>query len=236
MVGVTVLKEILKVLPNEHYIYYSDSANNPFGDKSKEQILNYSINICNFLINKGCDVIVVACNTASANAADELRKKYNNIPIIAIEPAYKMVHDYTINNFTLVLATKATINSEKFNHLFQNYNNNQTILLPCVGLADLIENEKNSEIDEYLISHLKDYIGIAKSVVLGCTHYPLIQDKIKNVLGDVTIFDGASGLAKNLKNIVESRNMSHENNVKIEFYDSSNSSEKEKRFYKYLNL
>ena len=235
--GATVLKEIFKLLPNEEYIYYSDSKNNPYGDKSQKEIINFSENIVNFLIKQECEIIVIACNTASANAASYLRAKYSTIPIVAIEPAYKMVNDYAINDAALVLATKATIESEKFTKLYQTYDNNKTTILECVGLADLIENEKNLEIDKYLQKYLSKYSGKVKSVVLGCTHYPLIQDKIRKVLGEeIKIFDGAVGLANNLKNIVQSRNYSHSSNPSVIFFDSSNSKEKEERFYQYLNL
>ena len=234
--GVTVLKEILKVLPDEEYIYYSDSKNNPFGDKTDLEIISISENITDFLIKKGCNIIVIACNTASAHAASYLRNKYSNIPIVAIEPAYKMVNDHVRDGRALVLATQATIESEKFKKLYEKYNNAQTTLLKCVGLANLIENDKEKEIDDYLEKNIKQYAGEVKSVVLGCTHYPLIINKIKSVLGDdVIIFDGAVGLAKNLKNIVNKSNLIHSSVPSITFIDSSNSKEKEDRFFKYLN-
>ena len=129
--GVTVLKEILKILPCENYIYYSDSINNPYGDKSDEEIKKLCDNIVRKLIQQNCKIIVIACNTASAKAAKFLRKKYKEIPIIAIEPAYKMVHDFAYEGKTLVMATKGTIESEKFNLLFNKYNNNKTELLAC---------------------------------------------------------------------------------------------------------
>ena len=135
--GVTVLKEIIKILPNENYIYYSDSKNNPYGDKTNKEI----IKICNKIVNKfinECKAIVIACNTASAKAAKNLRKKYNQIPIIAIEPAYKMVHDFAYDEVTLVMATKGTIESSKFHKLYNKYNNHKTYLLPCPGLANII--------------------------------------------------------------------------------------------------
>ena len=116
--GVTVFKEILKILPNENYIYYSDSKNNPYGDKTDEQINRLCDDIVSFFIAENCKSIVIACNTASAKSAKFLREKYTNIPIIAIEPAYKMVHDYSYNGQTLVMATKGTIKSEKFNLLY----------------------------------------------------------------------------------------------------------------------
>ena len=92
--GVTVLKEILKILPNENYIYFSDSKNNPYGDKTDEQINYLCEKIVKLFIKENCKAIVIACNTASAKSAKYLREKYPNMKFIAIEPAYKMVHDY----------------------------------------------------------------------------------------------------------------------------------------------
>ncbi|MCI8412114.1 MAG: glutamate racemase [Clostridia bacterium] len=164
--GVTVLKEILKVLPNEDYIYYSDSANNPYGDKSDEKIIELSENIVKYFIQKNCKAIVIACNTASAKAVTYLRKKYKDIPIIGIEPAYKMVYDYSYDNSTLVMATKGTLESEKFNLLYNKYNNHKTFLLPCIGLADIIEEGKKDKIERYLEENIGRYRGKVKNIVL----------------------------------------------------------------------
>ena len=144
--GVTVLKEIIKILPNEDYIYVSDSKNNPYGDKTDEEIIKRCDEISNFLISKNCKAIVIACNTASAKASKFLRNKYKEIPIIAIEPAYKMVHDYAYDKETLIMATKGTIKSERFKYILQEYNNKKTYIMPCVGLADLIEEGKEKKI------------------------------------------------------------------------------------------
>ena len=236
--GVTVLKEILKILPNENYIYYSDSKNNPYGDKSNDEINNLCDNIVRLFIKKKCKIIVIACNTASAKSAKYLRNKYNDIPFVAIEPAYKMVYDYAYDNPTLVMATKGTIESEKFNLLFHKYDNHKTILLPCVGLADIIEEENKEKINQYLRENLEKYRGTVKNVVLGCTHYPLIKNEIEKVLGKVNFFNGAPFLAKHLKEILEEKDLI--NDIKtdnnIQFIDSSNSEQKEKRFFELIKI
>ena len=234
--GVTVLREILKVLPNENYIYYSDSKNNPYGDKSDDQINELCENIVNLFIEQKCKAIVIACNTASAKSAQYLREKYRNILFIAIEPAYKMVYDYAYNEPTLVLATKGTIESEKFNLLYHTYDNHKTILLPCVGLPNIIEEGNREKIKKYLKEHLESYRGKVKNVVLGCTHYPLIQDEIQEVLGEVTFFNGAPYLAKHLKEVLEEKDLSNNKGKKgtIQFIDSSNDEQKRKRFFEIL--
>ena len=234
--GITVLKEILKILPNENYIYYSDSKNNPYGDKNDKQINELCENIVKLFIKQKCKAIVIACNTASAKSAHYLRKKYTNIPFIAIEPAYKMVYDYAYSEPTLVMATKGTIESEKFNLLYHTYDNHKTILLPCIGLADVIEEGNKEKIKKYLKEHLETYRGNVKNVVLGCTHYPLIQEEIQEVLGQVTFFNGAPYLAKHLKQVLEEKNLINNKNIKstIQFIDSSNDEQKKKRFFEIL--
>lgn len=227
--GVTVLKELLKIMPNENYLYYSDSKNNPYGDKSNEEIINLSDNVVEYLINQGCKIIVIACNTASAISKEYLRNKYS-IPIIAIEPAYKLVVN---NEKTLVMATKATINSEKFHKLFDTYDNHNTVLLPCPGLADLIEEGNENKINDYLENKLKDYKDV-KNVVLGCTHYPLIKDEIKKVINNANFYDGSLGVAKHTKEILEKNNLIENRDGKILFIDSSNNKNKEELFYKIL--
>ena len=172
--GATVLTELVKVLPNEDYIYYSDSKNNPYGDKTQKEIIEICDNIVQFFIQKNCKAIVIACNTASAEAVTYLRKKYKTIPFIAIEPAYKMVYDYAYDEATLVMATKGTIESEKFNLLY----NHKTKLLPCIGLADVIEDGNKEKQKEVLEKMLGQYRGKIKNVVLRL--YTLSIDSTRN--------------------------------------------------------
>ena len=233
--GVTVLKEILKLLPSEDYIYYSDSKNNPYGDKKEEEVFE----ICDKIVEKlekECKIIVIACNTASAKAAEKLREKHRNIPILAIEPAYKLVYDYAYERSTLIMATKGTIESEKFHELYKKYNNHKTILLPCVGLANAIEDGDSLKIEKLLCEILAVYSGKIENVVLGCTHYPLVKDKIEQILGKVNFFDGAKGLAKNVKKILFEKDLltGKLEQGKINFIDSSNSELKKERFFNIL--
>lgn len=234
--GVTVLKEILKILPNENYIYYSDSKNNPYGDKSDEEIFNMCDRIVMKFIEQKCKAVVIACNTASAKAAKKLREKYPEEIIIAIEPAYKMVHDFAYEKPTLVMATKGTIESEKFHKLYEKYDNHKTYLMACKGLADIIEEGNEEKIQKYLKENLDEYVGKVENVVLGCTHYPLVQEQIKQVLGNVKFFNGAPNLAKHLKDVLEENNLINNSHSKgkIIFIDSSNSEYKKERFLRHL--
>lgn len=230
--GVTVLKEIIKLLPNEKYIYYSDSINSPYGDKTEEELKIITSSVISFLIEKGCELIVIACNTAST-LSSYLREKFD-IPIVAIEPAYKMVYDYAYDKKALVMATKRTLESDKFKRLYERYNNHNTILLPCVGLADLIEEGSQEKIDNYLKENISKYSG-AECVVLGCTHYPLIKDSISRVLGDVEFFDGSLGVSKLVYKKLKDSISLDKSNFDIEFIDSSNNQRKKERFFSVLN-
>lgn len=236
--GISVIRKAVRLLPNEDYFFFSDSVNNPYGDKCDEEIISRCDELADLMVNKkNCKAIVLACNTASAKAVSFLREKYTDTPIIAIEPAYKMVHDYNPDGFTLVMATRGTLESEKFHKLFYTYYNNNTSLLACVGLADLIEQEKKEELREYLERNLHDYKGKVSNVVLGCTHYPLAKAEIKEVLGDVNFFDGADGVSRQLKRVLTEKDLLNNKKDKftIEFVDSSETPEqqeqKKKRFF-----
>ncbi len=234
--GVSVLREILKQGINANFIYYSDSKNNPYGDKSNDEVYSIVKDIVNFLLEKGCVAIVIACNTASAMCVKRLREEYPDTLFIAIEPAYKMVHDYNPKGKTLVMATKGTLASEKFLALFNKYDNNRTILLPCSGLAELIEEGNEVKIDRYLDDNLSRYKDI-DNVVLGCTHYPLIKDNIRKVLGDVKFFDGSLGVSKELVRQLNLRGITFDDNsYSVEFIDSSGDASKERRFGELLNI
>ena len=239
--GSTVLTKTLSLLPNENYVFFSDSANCPYGDKSDEEIIERCDKIVTLLINDyNCKAIVIACNTASAKASDYLRKKYS-LPIIAIEPAYKMVYDQNPDGFTLVMATKGTLESEKFHKLYYKYNNHKTALIACVGLADIIEHGTKAELSSYLDKTLDEYKGRAQNVVLGCTHYPLAKKEIKNILGDVRFFDGADGVSRQLKRVLEEKDLLSDGSDKgnITFIDSSNEEkvreEKKNRFFNIIS-
>ncbi len=235
--GATVLKEIIKLLPNENYIYYSDSINNPYGDKTDEEIFGFCDKIVSKFIKQECKAVVIACNTASAKAGKKLREKYPQKIIVAIEPAYKMVHDFAYEKNTLVMATKGTLESEKFHELYKKYDNNKTSLLACIGLANIIEEGNEEKIKTYLKLNLSKYAEKVENVVLGCTHYPLIKNEIREILGNVNFFDGAPFLAKHLKDLLEKENLLNQSHSrgKIEFIDSSNLEIKKQRFFKYLN-
>ena len=217
--GVTIFKEILKILPT-------------YGDKSRDEIYAIVKNIVEILISKGCEIIVIACNTASTQCVKKLREEFPNMTFIATEPAYKMVHDYAIDGKTLVMATKGTIASERFLYLYHAYDNGKTTILACPGLADLIEQGRNDLLLAYFDEHFSAFKDV-DNIVLGCTHYPLIKKELKDFFGDVKFFDSALGVSKELKRKVELKKILPTKR-RIEFYDSSCDQLKEERFYKFL--
>lgn len=234
--GVTVLKECIKLLDNFSYVYYSDSINNPYGDKDYRELIEIVEEIVIELINKGCYVIVIACNTASCICVNYLRDKYKEIKFIAIEPAIKLAHDKKNGDNTLIMATKGTMDSEKFHILYDKYSDNSCYLLSCVGLANLIEEGNDKLLREYLINNLEQYKGKVSSVVLGCTHYPLIKKEISEVLGNVDFYDGSVGVAKQLFRIIKDNGYESVEEFNVSFIDSSNDDRKRVRFFEILEV
>ena len=156
--GITVLNKALKLMPNENYIFFSDSENNPYGDKSDAEIKALCRRTVDYFVNeRRCKAVVLACNTASAKAAKYLRAQFPSVPIVAIEPAYKVVHDSSPGGGTLIMATKGTVKSEKFRRLYYSYYDHRTYLHACNGLADLIEGASSGEIKNYLNKNLAPY-------------------------------------------------------------------------------
>ena len=203
--GLTVLEELKKTLPNEDFIFYADSANNPYGEKSDEELNNIVSNIVDFLINKDCRLIVIACNTATTRCIAYLREKYPDIVFIGTEPAVKVACDDDYHT-TLVMATPATIQSERLQILIhENQKDLDTFyLVPCYGLADAIE-QGNVEKQEEIVSNI--YNGYKdcdiESIVLGCTHYPHIKDLISKYFVGVALIDGNEGVARETKRQLE---------------------------------
>lgn len=210
--GVSVLKELVKIMPNENYIYLGDSKNAPYGTKTKEQVADIIFSNVDFLMNKGIKAIVVACNTATGAAVKPLREKYKDMPIIGIEPAIKPALLGKDNPTVVVMATPLTLKQEKFEALAEKYSSGSNlILLPCPGLMEIVEDGdfEGERIDNYLKNLVKD-IDVEKvdSVVLGCTHYPHVRNAIKKVFGKKTeIFDGGEGTAKETKRRLKEMNM-----------------------------
>jgi len=226
--GTSIWKEITALLPNENTIYLSDSKNAPYGEKSKQEIIDLSIKNTKFLLEKNCKLIVVACNTATTNAIQFLREKYN-VPFIGIEPAIKPASLQTKTNKIGILATKGTLNSELFEKTSSTINK-QIIIKETIGtgLVELIEDgminsdEMKSLLSLYLNPLLNEGVDC---LVLGCTHYPYLIPKIREIVGNkIEIIDSGQAVAKQTKVILEKNQLlnTNENKGKHQFYINKN--------------
>ena len=205
--GTSIWKEVNQLLPFENTIYLADSKNAPYGEKSKETILEYSIKNTEFLLQKGCKIIVVACNTATTNAVSELRSLYK-IPFIGIEPAIKPAALQSKTNTVGILATKGTLSSELFSKTSEKFASEVKIIEQVgEGLVELIESGNlNSEKTNILLKkYLKPMLAQQVDyIVLGCTHYPYLIPQIKKITGNnVCIIDSGEAVAKQTKLILE---------------------------------
>ena len=202
--GISVLKELIKILPKEDYIYYGDSKNAPYGMKDKEKVRKLTIDAAGYLFARGAKGLVVACNTATSAGVRVLREMYPDIPIVGIEPAVKPASRFKPGGRILVMATPMTNREEKFRKLMAKYQAEAQILpLPCPGLMDFVERGDlhSNDFRKYLEELLYEYrIHPVDAVVLGCTHYPFAKEMIQEIIGkDVVIFDGGEGTAREMK-------------------------------------
>ena len=199
--GISVLRELVRLMPEEDYVYFGDSKNAPYGDKSVEEVRSLTLVNIDMLVKKGAKAVVVACNTATSAAVNDLRSIYKDIPVIGIEPAVKPAAEYKDNSVIVVMATDVTLREKKFRNLINDFKDRAEIIsVPCHGLAELVEEGKLDcdETRKYLENLLKPYAERVDSVVLGCTHYPFVSDLISDITGAV-IFDGGEGTARETK-------------------------------------
>ena len=204
--GLTVLNELANTLPYEDFIYYADSKNAPYGPKSAEEIINLCDNIIKFLVQKKCKLIVIACNTATAAAVDEMRKRFE-IPIVGLEPAVKPACLNTKTGNVGVLATEGTFRGNHFIRTSEKYKDYVVLHLQVAkGLVELAEKGifegKEAEIlvKQYTAPFVIENIDY---LVLGCTHYPYFYNLIKESVGvNVTIVDSAEAVARRTKDLL----------------------------------
>ena len=199
------------MLPNENTIYLADSANAPYGEKSKEEILRLSIKNTEYLLSSGCKIIVVACNTATTNAIDYLRLHYD-VPFIGIEPAIKPAALQTKTKKVGVLATKGTLSSSLFHNTSKLFADGITVLeQEGKGLVELIEAGEidSPEMRNLLVTFLNPMLEEnIDCLVLGCTHYPYLIPILKEILpSNVNIIDSGEAVARQTKTVLEQNNL-----------------------------
>ena len=225
--GLTVVKEIMRQLPGENMVYFGDTARVPYGSKSKKTVLKYSRQIVHFLQKKEIKAIVVACNTASALALDEIRQEIS-IPIIGVvEPGARMAAESTKTNSIGIIGTESTIKSGIYSKFLRNINPDITVVgracplfVPLVE-EGLLEDRITDDVIERYLHELKDY-GI-DALILGCTHYPLIRNAIKRYMGpEVHLVNPAYETAKSLKVMLSEQSLLNQSgeNANYEYYVS----------------
>ena len=199
--GISVLRELLRFMPGERYIYLADSKNAPYGTKSRDEVLKITLENTNRLLSLGAKAIVVACNTATSAAVRVMREKYPDVPIVGIEPAVKPAVSAFERPTVAVMATPLTLVEEKFRSLSERFGGMAEIIpLPCPGLMEIIEEgHTDGEVVDAYLKNAFAHLGEKKSdaVVLGCTHYPFVKVAVQRYFGDRTlVFDGGEGTAR----------------------------------------
>lgn len=205
--GISVLRHLLRLMPGERFLYYGDSANAPYGTRSREEVEALTFAAVRKLMARGIKALVIACNTATSAAITALRQAYPDLIIIGIEPALKLAADRFPGGNIGVMATPMTLREEKFNALLHRYGETgQVYKLPCPGLVELVESGQGEgpRMDGLLEELLGPYRGKLDAVVLGCTHYPFAKNAIRRVLGDsVVLLDGGEGTARETRRRLE---------------------------------
>jgi glutamate racemase len=210
--GLTVANAISLLLPDETIFYIGDTARIPYGNKSKDDIEKFSLEMTKFLLDKNCKAIVIACNTASAYALEAVRNTYPDIPVIAMEPAVKPAIEQSKTGAIGVLATLGTLKSDRYSHLKDKFGQGIQILEnPCLGLVDNIEAGKWNDPETILLLEtiLKPMVvAQVDHIVLGCTHYPIVIPLIANIMGDsVQLVNPAPAIAKQVYRQLVERNL-----------------------------
>lgn len=240
--GLTVLNSIKSLLPNENIIYIGDNYHCPYGDKTLAQLFKYASGIVEYFIKQNVKLIVLACNTTSSTVLERLQMTYPEVMIIG-------VIDATVNDFinrkvanTLIIATVATIKSNKYPETIKQIDSKiETFSLATPKLVPLVESGKYKEgIYDVLHEYLDDYKEKVQSIILGCTHYPILKEQIENVLPNIEYVSSSEAISKSVKDILSKKkllNLNKNNYIKIyttgdvdEFIYSSSG------FFDYTNL
>ena len=209
--GLSVWKEVIKILPGHNFLYFADNAYSPYGPRPVQDIIDRSKKISEFLIEKGAGVIVIACNTATSASISSLRNSFS-VPFIGMEPAVKPAAALTKTGVIGVLATKGTLGGSLYNHTLNMFASNVDVIeMVGSGLVSLVESGKVSgfHVEELLKKYIVPMVEKnADCIVLGCTHYPFLKETIEKIAGkNVTIIDPAPAVARHLYKTVKEHNI-----------------------------
>ena len=227
--GVSVLRELVKLMPQERYLYFGDSANAPYGTRPTAEVRALTLAAAERLMARGCKALVVACNTATAAAIIDLRAKYPDKIIIGIEPALKVAADHFPGGEVGVMATPVTLREEKFDVLLHRFTDACTVhKIPAPGLVELVERGMavSEESEALLKPLLLPYRDRLDAVVLGCTHYPFAAPVIGKLLGGHTaLLDGGPGTARQTRRRLEAEGLLWDGPGELLIENSSGSQE-----------
>lgn len=215
--GISVLRELLRVMPHEDYLFLGDTKNAPYGTKTTDEVRRITFANVEWLLAQGAKAIVVACNTATGAAVRALRETYPDLPVVGIEPAIKPAAAVGEHPRVLVCATPLTLRQEKFSRLCARFADRADIVpLPCPGLMEIVESgcTNGEPLSGYLSALFAPFAGQQiDAAVLGCTHYPLVRGAIAAALEQavghsVPLFDGGEGTAREAARRIEAAGLS----------------------------
>ena len=245
--GLSVLRESVRMMPNEDYLYFGDSLNAPYGTKTNDEILKLTKDAAEKLVNIGIKALVVACNTATSIAIKDLRDTYPDLPVIGVEPAIKPAVVCNQGGRIIVMATPVTVREEKFRNLLDLYKDEAEIVpLGLDGLMEFVEYGNFDPhilfgyLNENLLPHLTPD---TESIVLGCTHYPFLKPQLEEFLEEngfhnVALIDGSKGTSSQLKRRLIEKDLLNDKNKqgKITILNSSSDEKMIELSKKLLNL
>ena len=237
--GISVLRQLRKLMPQEKYVYFGDSANAPYGSRSTEEVRQLSLAAAEKLTSEyPVKALVVACNTATAAAIRTLRSRYPDLIVVGIEPALKLAADSFPGGRLGVLATEVTLREEKFDNLVHRFDGGCTVhKIPAPGVAKLIEAGKNDspEMIALLTKLLKPYVGRLDALVLGCTHYPFVARNIASIMGpETTLLHGGKGTARETMRRLEKAGLLCSGEGTVEILNSAGSERMQRLSYALL--
>ena len=208
--GISVLRELVRQMPHEQFLYFGDSANAPYGSRSTAEVRALTLGSIDALMARGVKAVVVACNTATSAAIDELRLRYPDTIIVGIEPALKLAADHCPRGRILVMATEVTLREKKFMRLMATYGASREIIpLPCPELVRFVEKGllDGPEVETTLRGILTPEVSAgAGAVVLGCTHFPFLRPVISRIVGPgVRLLDGSEGTSAQTRRLLAER-------------------------------
>lgn len=211
--GLTVWREVRRLLPEESLLYLGDGKNCPYGSRSREEVQALADAAVGRLVEEGCKLVVVACNTATAAAIDYLRAKYASLPIVGMEPAVKPACQNTRSGVVGVLATERSLEGDLFRRTAARYGHDvEVISVPGTGFVELVENdlEHTPEADRTVAAAMSGIVAHnADQIVLGCTHYPFLIDAIRRAVAghEVTIIDPSPAVARHTLELLDARGL-----------------------------